>query len=150
MPCKKSAPIRSLSSPFILAMYFLFFLAGCSQVQVPEYPGAVEDQDQAHEATFYGISFGKVRRMITEDSYDTVFSYYKNVLAVHNPEITSHTLEDGQQGAITITQGKNRSVTVAIQEFRKEGKTAITYLDTGSGTAGWLSLFITWLFGLLF
>lgn len=119
-----------LFSPFfILVISFSIILAGCSQVQVPEYPGATEDQE--HEAKLFGMTFGKVRRVVTDDSYDIVLAYYRNMLAVHNPEITSYTLEDGRQTAITIKERKTRSVTVAIQEFQKEEKVAITYMSSG-------------------
>jgi len=140
--------MKIFPSTFILVIFLSFILAGCSQVQVPEYPGAIEDQE--HEAKFFGMSFGKVKRMMTDDSYDTVFSYYTDILEVHNPEVISHTLEDGRQAAITITKSKNRSVTVVVQEFKNEGKTAITYMNVGSDGVGWLSLFITWLLGLFF
>lgn len=140
--------MKLFASIFILAISFSFILTGCSQVQVPDYPGAAEDQE--HEATLFGMTFGKVRRVVTDDSYDAVFSYYMDALEVHNPDVISHTLEDGRQGAITIKKGRNRSITVAIQEFRAEGKTAITYMSAGSEGAGILSLLITWLMGLFF
>jgi hypothetical protein len=129
---------------FILVILCSFTLSGCNQIQVPEYPGAIEDQE--HEAKYFGLTFGKVRKVVTDDSYDTVLAYYRDLLEVHNPEITSYTLEDGRQTAIKIT----KSVTVAIQEFKKERKTAIIYMNSGSDGVGWFSLFTTWFLGLLF
>lgn len=104
-------------------------LAGCSKVEVPEYPSAIEDQ--VHEANYFGMNFGKIKRVVTDDSYDEVFAFYMEKLDDNNPEVISHTLEDGRQTAITITKNKYRSVTVAIQEFKKDGKVAITYMNLG-------------------
>ncbi len=110
-----------------VVFFVLLISSGCSQVQVPEYPGAIEDQEI--KAQFIGITFGKVKRMITEDPYDRVFSYYTDLLAAHDPEIISHALEDGRQGAITITKSGKHSVTVVVQEFKKEGKVGISYMN---------------------
>jgi hypothetical protein len=43
----------------------------------------------------------------------------------------SHTLVDGRQAAITIKAKGEESKTVAIQEFKKEGLVAITYMGAG-------------------
>ena len=106
-----------------LIIIFSFISAGCSEIQVPDYPGAIEDQE--HEAESFGITLGKVRRVVTDDSYDTVLNYYMDVLAVHTPKVTSYTLEEGRQTAINIT----KDVTVVIQEFKNERKTAIVYMN---------------------
>jgi len=139
--------MKVFSIILILSIFCTFILAGCSQVQIPEYPGAIEDQ--VHDMKYFGISFGKVRKVVTDDSYDTVLAFYRDILAVHNPEVTSYTLKDGRQTAITITKSKKSFVTVAIQEFKQERKTAITYMNSGSG-GGWFSLVVTWLLGLVF
>ena len=86
---------------------------------------------------------------MTDDSYDTVVAFYRNILDVHNPEVAAYTLEDGRQTAITITKSKKSFVTVAIQEFKTERKTAITYMKSGN-SGGWFSLVVTWLLGLVF
>jgi hypothetical protein len=116
-------------SVFILGLLFPFTLGGCSQSstfdKIIEYPGAIADQE--HEVKMLGMSFATVKRVITDDSFDEVLAYYKNVLESYNPEVASHALEDGRQTAITIS-GHN-SITIAIQEFLKEGKTAITYMN---------------------
>ena len=136
--------MKVFPSIFILFSVISIILTGCSQVQVPEYPGAIEDQNQ--EMKYFGISFGKVRSMVTDDSYDTVLAYYRDKLDVHNPEITSYTLEDGRQTAIKIS----KSETIAIQELKKERKTGIAYMTLGGDGVGWFSLFIAWLLGLVF
>ena len=115
--------MKIFSRIFILIILFSFISVGCSEVQIPEYPGAVEDQE--HKAEFAGMTFGKVRRVLTDDPYDTVLTYYMNALEAQTPEITSFTLEDGRQTAINI----KKDVTIVIQEFKKEGKTAIVYMN---------------------
>lgn len=104
-------------------------LGGCSQSRafekIIEYPGAIEDQE--HNAKLLGVSFAKVKRVVTDDSHDEVLAYYNNVLESYNPEIISYALEDGRQTAVTI-KGKN-AMTIAIQEFKKEQITAITFMN---------------------
>jgi hypothetical protein len=105
-------------------------LLGCSEkeeVQVPEYPNAVEDQEL--QAEILGMNFGNVRRVITRDSFDTVFSFYTEHLQSYNPEVISHKLDDGRQAAFTINESEKSSQTVAVQEFMKEGVVAITYMN---------------------
>lgn len=138
--------MKVFPSIFVLIVISIF-LASCSQVEIPEYPGAIEDQE--HEMKYFGISLGNVRRVVTDDSYDTVVAFYRNILDVHNPEVAAYTLEDGRQTAITITKSKKSFVTVAIQEFKRERKTAITYMKSGN-SGGWFSLVVTWLLALVF
>jgi hypothetical protein len=112
-------------SILILGLLFSLTIAGCSQSstleKIIEYPGAIEDQE--HDAKLLGMSLAKVKRVVTDDSYDEVLTYYKNVLESYNPEIISYALEDGRQTAITVT-----SITIGIQEFKEEAKTAITFM----------------------
>ncbi|KPK31792.1 MAG: hypothetical protein AMK70_11755 [Nitrospira bacterium SG8_35_1] len=82
---------------FVLIVISIF-LASCSQVEIPEYPGAIEDQE--HEMKYFGISLGNVRRVMTDDSYDTVVAFYRNILDVHNPEVAAYTLEDGRYSRV--------------------------------------------------
>ena len=107
----------------ILIILFSFISVGCSEVQIPEYPGAVEDQE--HKADFAGMTFGKVRRVLTDDPYDTVLAYYMDTLETYTPEVTSYILDDGRQTAINI----KKDVNVVIQEFKNERKTAIVYMN---------------------
>ena len=105
-------------------------ILGCSEneeVQIPDYPNAVEDQEL--QAEILGMNFGNVRRLITRDSFDTVFNYYNEHLQSHNPKIISHKLDDGRQAAFTINESEKSSQTVAVQEFMKEGVVAITYMN---------------------
>ena len=84
--------------------------------------------------------------MVTDDSYDTVLAYYRNILDAHNPEISSYTIENSRQTAIKIS----KSVTVTIQELKKERKTGIAFMMLGGEGVGWFGLFVTWLLGLVF
>ena len=114
---------------FIGVFLSVLVLTGCSEkveVNIPEYPNAVEDQEV--KAEMLGMDFGSVRRVFTSDSFDTVFVFYKEHLREYDPEIMSHTLEDGRQAAFTIMESKKSNVTVAVQEFKKEGQVAISYM----------------------
>jgi hypothetical protein len=100
-------------------------------LNIPEYPNAVEDQEV--KAEFLGMDLGGVRRVITSDSFDIVFAYYKAQLRDYNPEIISHTLEDGRQAAFTVIDNDESNLTVAVQEFKKEGVVAISYMHMDMG-----------------
>jgi hypothetical protein len=100
-------------------------------VTIPEYPNAVEDQEV--KAEMLGMDFGGVRRVITSDSFDTVFAFYQEALHDYNPEIMSYALEDGRQAAFTIVDTEKSNTTVAVQEFKKEGKVAISYMHIDVG-----------------
>jgi hypothetical protein len=93
-------------------------------VDIPEYPNAVEDQEV--KAEMLGMDFGGVRTVITSDSFDTVFAFYQEQLRDYNPELRSHTLEDGRQAAFTVINTDESNTTVTVQEFTKEGKVAIS------------------------
>jgi len=74
-------------------MLFLSFVsAGCNRQdkleKIPQYPGATEDQE--HDAKIAGMSFGKVKRMLTSDSYYKVFVFYQEQLASYNPEVKTY------------------------------------------------------------
>jgi hypothetical protein len=43
----------------------------------------------------------------------------------------SHTLDDGRQAAFTVVNTGTGSLTVAVQEFKEEGKVAITFMRLG-------------------
>ncbi len=96
-----------------------------SKVLIPEYPGAIEDQE--HNAKMLGMSVAKVKRVFTNDSFDKVLAFYNEKLAPYEPEIMSYDLEDGRQAAFTIKKGK---VTIAVQEFIEEGAVTITYMGS--------------------
>jgi hypothetical protein len=100
-------------------------------VNIPEYPNAVEDQEV--KAEMLGMDFGGVRRVITSDSFDTVFAFYQEQLRDYNPEVMSHTLEDGRQAAFTVLDTDKINTTVAVQEFKKEGKVVISYMHVDMG-----------------
>lgn len=116
------------------ALLTALVLTGCSEnvvINIPEYPNAVEDQEV--KAEMFGMDFGGVRRVVTSDSFDTVFAFYKEPLRDYNPEIMSHNLEDGRQAAFTVIETEKTNTTVAIQEFKKEGKVAISYMHLDVG-----------------
>ncbi len=127
--------MRAVQAFFILVLFLSFMSAGCTssdgpeQIIVPQYPGAVEDQE--HNMKTLGMSLVKVKRLITSDSYDKVLAFYREQLKDNNPEVATYTLEDGRQTAMTIKGNRDRSITIAIQEFKKEGKVAITYMRVG-------------------
>lgn len=79
------------ASIFILGLLLPLTLGGCSQSRALEkiihYQGAIEDQE--HNVKLLGVSFAKVRRVVTDDSYDEVLAYYSNIIESYNPEITS-------------------------------------------------------------
>jgi hypothetical protein len=122
--------MKMLRSIFILVLFISLLSISCSRsddkVQIPEYPGAIDDQE--HDAKMLGVSMAKVKRVFTSDSFDKVFAFYNEKLAQYGPEIMSYALEDGRQAAFTIKKG---NVTVAVQEFIEEGAVAITYMGTG-------------------
>lgn len=118
--------MKVIVSIIMFSLLFPLTIAGCSQSsnleEIIQYPGAVADQE--HNAKVLGFSLARVKREVTDDSYDEVLAYYKKVLESYNPEIASYTLEDGRQAAITVS-----SITIGIQEFKKEAKTAITFME---------------------
>lgn len=115
--------MKIFSTIFILIILLSFMSVGCSEVKIPEYPGAVEDQE--HKAEFAGMTFGKVRRVLTDDPYNEVVAYYMDTLEPHAPKVTSYTLDDGRQTVFNI----KKDITVVIQEFKNERKTAIVYMN---------------------
>ena len=127
--------MKVLQSIFILVLFLSLISAGCSQsgeqtqIIVPQYPGAVVSDDMDPE--FAGMSVGKIKKMVTGDSYEKVFAFYKEHLKAYDPEIVTHTLEDGHQTAINIPEKDGRAITLAIQESKNEGKVAITYMRVG-------------------
>jgi hypothetical protein len=127
--------MRVIIPVFALALCFTFFSAGCSKteepqmIKIPGYPGAQEDQE--HEAKIMGTSMAEVRRVVTDDSFDKVFTFYTKQLEKYDPEVMSHTLDDGRQAAFTVVDTDTGSLTVAVQEFKKEGKVAISFMRLG-------------------
>ena len=118
-----------LISTVIGILIISLMIVNCTKkesVIIPEYPNAVEDQEV--RAEMFGKDFGGVRRVITSDSYDTVFNYYKENLQSYNPDVISHELDDGRQAAFSIMDTEKSSSTVVVQEFLQEGKVAISYM----------------------
>ncbi len=124
--------MKILHSIFILVIFLSFISASCSrsdtsrQIQVPQYPGATVSNDM--NPKFLGMSVGKILKVVTNDSYDKVFAFYNERLKTYNPKIMTHTIEDGRQTTMTLADTDKFSITIAIQEFRKESKVTITYM----------------------
>ncbi len=123
--------MKTLRSIGIMVLFLPFMSAGCSSdapehVNFPEYPSAQEDQTLY--AQFLGKSRGNIRRIVTGDPYDEVFTFYREGLKSYNPKISSYALEDGRQAAFAILETKKSSQTVVIQEFKQEGLVAITFM----------------------
>jgi hypothetical protein len=126
--------MKIIESIFILVLLLSFISTGCSrtdhpEIRIPQYPGAVEDQQ--HDAEVLGMPVGTVKRLITSDSYDKVFAFYEEHLAVYDPEVVTYDLDDGRQTAFTVKEDRTGTITLAVQESREEGKVAITFMRVG-------------------
>jgi hypothetical protein len=105
----------------------LFMIVSCNkggleEVQIPDYPGAVEDES-------YNMGgMAKVKRVFTSDSYEEVLSFYKEQLVQYDPEVESYVLEDSRQTKINVVSEKKRVISVVVQEFKGEDKVAIVYM----------------------
>lgn len=127
--------MKPLLSLLVMVLLLSFIAAGCSSsdepsyIHVPKYPGASEDQE--HDAKVLGMSLAKVKRLVTDDSYDEVLAFYQEHLAAYDPKELTHSSDDGRQTALTIEGDNDRTITVAVQEFKKDGKVGITYMRLG-------------------
>jgi hypothetical protein len=101
---------------------------GGDEIQIPEHPGAREDE--SHAAGMMGLS-ASVRRVVTDDSFDDVLAFYQRELAAHDPELMLHALDDGRQAALSMAPSARQSVTVAIQELPAENVVAISIMKVG-------------------
>ena len=123
----------------IAASFFLLicFVSGygCSSSDVPSlenlprYPGATEVESMEHSSCG-GFVSGSLVQFTTTDEYGGVVDFYMDALKTYNPEVLSHESELGRQTAITISQ-KDGGLSIAIQEFTKEGKVNITLMQVG-------------------
>lgn len=112
----------------------LLVLGGCKKSglsldDLPRYPNAIERESMEGSSPF-GIVSGRLVQFTTSDTHDQVLSFYKTALEKYNPEIISHELPDGRQTAIDISE-KHAKVTVAIQEYPKEGRVVLTFMRVG-------------------
>ncbi|MES0362971.1 MAG: hypothetical protein ABUK14_03375 [Desulfobacteria bacterium] len=103
---------------------------GPSLQDIPRYPYATEGESMAASSPG-GLVGGQLAQFTTTDSFDKVVDFYTDALNRYDPEFMSHTSELGRQTAISIPQ-KNGMISVAIQEFTKEGKVNITLMALGS------------------
>jgi hypothetical protein len=121
-----------ITAAFSLLM-FSFAGHGCSQGEVlslediPKYPGATEVESMDHSG-LGDIIGGALVQFTTADPYDEVVSFYTEALKTYDPESLSHESMIGRQTALAITQ-KNGGVSVAIQEFAREGQVSITFMQ---------------------
>lgn len=117
-----------LSRMIVPAIFVMLFMtAGCGksgldEVNIPDYPGAVEDQ------AYNMGDMAKVKRFFTTDSYEDVIDFYKEELAQYEPEIQSFDLEDSRQTKIDVINEEKRAISVVVQEFKGEDKVAIVYM----------------------
>ena len=114
----------------LLGLIFMVFRDD-KVADIPEYPNAVEDQEV--KAELLGMDFGGVRRVVTSDSFDTVFAFYQEQLRDYSPETKSYPLEDGRQAYFTVINTDEINTTIAVQEFKKEEKVAISYMHIDVG-----------------
>jgi hypothetical protein len=103
---------------------------GPSLQNIPRYPLATEGESMAGSSPG-GLVGGQLEQFTTTDSFEKVVDFYTDALNKYDPEFMSHTSELGRQTAISIPQ-KNGMISVAIQEFTREGKVNITLMAAGS------------------
>jgi len=114
----------------------LFALSGCgssgdtgpSLQDIPRYPNATERESMAQSM---GPLSASLVQLTTTDTHDKVLDFYTKALKDYDTETVSYALEDGRQTAISIAHSEGK-ITVAIQEFIREGAVAITHMRVGS------------------
>lgn len=103
---------------------------GPSLDDIPRYPNATEGESMGQSSPG-GVVHGKLSQFTTTDSFDRVLEFYASALGEYDPEFMSHTSELGRQAAFSIQRGSG-AVSVAIQEFTREGTVNITLMAVGS------------------
>jgi hypothetical protein len=125
----------AIGALFLLLICFVTYY-GCSSSDVPSldniprYPGATEVESMEH-SSFGGFVSGSLVQFTTTDEYGRVVDFYTDALKTYKTEVLSNESELGRQTAITISQ-KDGGLSIAIQEFTKEGKVNITFMQVGS------------------
>jgi hypothetical protein len=117
---------------------FIIFISACGSsdedglalVDIPPYPKATKGKTMA-KSIFGGVVGGSLEQFSTTDSYEEVVDFYTEALTDYDTEVISNKSELGRQTALSIPQ-KNGMVSVAIQEFTKEGKVNITLMKVES------------------
>ncbi len=119
----------------IVVMTVAGLVAGCgsgdsrpSLAEIPRYPNAVERESMAQSMGPIG---GQLVQYTTRDSHDAVLKFYADALKDYDTKTMSHAVEGGRQTAISIAQRRG-NITVAIQEFVKEGAVNITLMRVGT------------------
>lgn len=102
---------------------------GPSLENIPHYPNAIkgEAMEMSGPGGFMGAN---IVQMTTTDSFDKVVDFYTHALREYKTGILSNTTELGRATAFSIEQKKG-VISVAIQEFNKEGKVNITLMAAG-------------------
>jgi hypothetical protein len=129
--------IQTISAIIITTVFSLLLISGCGNSgkkgptfhDIPQYPNSVK-KESMQQSSLMNIVKARLEQFTTEDSFDDVNNFYTRALKKLNPRIQSHSSELGQQTAMLIKQ-KNGGITVAIQEFRKDGKVIITIMRVG-------------------
>ena len=132
-----TAKIQALSAIIITTIFSLVLLTGCGNSgkkgpsfhDIPQYPHSIK-KESMKQSSLMNIVKGRLEQFTTEDSFDDVSSFYTNALQKFNPKTQNHTIEVGRSTAMTIKQ-KNGVITIAIQEFKSEGKVLITVMRLG-------------------
>lgn len=128
---------QTISAIIITAVFSLVLVTGCGNSSkkgptfqdIPQYPNSTKKESMS-QSSLMGMVKGRLEQFTTEDSFDDVSNFYTNALQKLNPKTQSHTTEIGRSTAIVIKQ-KNGAITVAIQEFKDEGKVMITVMRLG-------------------
>lgn len=102
---------------------------GPSLENIPHYPNATkgEAMEMSGPGGFMGAN---LVQMTTTDSFDKVVDFYTDALSENDTGLVSNTTEQGRVAAFSIEQKKG-VITVAVQEFTKEGKVNITLMAAG-------------------
>lgn len=128
--------IRIFGKLTIVALVILISISmGCSSStgpsleNIPHYPNATkgEAMEMSGPGGFMGAN---LVQMTTSDSFDKVVDFYTDALSKYDTGLMSHTTELGRTTAFSIEQKKG-AITVAVQEFTKEGKVNITLMAAG-------------------
>ncbi len=126
-----SSPIFSLIAVVFLVTIVVSCGSGDSRpslAEIPRYPNAVERESMAQSMGPIG---GQLVQFTTRDSHDAVLEFYTDALKTYDTKTMSHAVEGGRQTAISIPQRRG-NITVAIQEFVKEGAVNITLMRVGT------------------
>ena len=119
---------------YSLILIFNTLLISCSSDEsdrptindIPPYPNSVKGESM--QQSMFGVVGGSLQQYSSDDDFKQIFTFYKTELAQYAPEVMTHNLEIGRQSAISIEK-ENGGITIAIQEYKGEGKVMITFME---------------------